>query len=136
MTVMCFVSRVIGGRGSPHDNNVLFASRTVGGRGSPHDNNVFFVHMTIMCCCFCFKSCWMKGAVHMTVMCFLFQELLEEEDSPHDSNATLKAKTLYKSCMNMSESVCLSGLLPASLSVSNVCPVSYTHLTLPTNHRV
>ena len=33
MTVICFVSRVIGGRGSPHDNNVFFASRAVGGKG-------------------------------------------------------------------------------------------------------
>ena len=33
MTVIIFVSRVIGGRGSPHDNNVFFVSRAVGGKG-------------------------------------------------------------------------------------------------------
>ena len=33
--------------------------------------------------------------------------------------------------------VCVSIYLPACLSVClSVCPVSYTHLTLPTNHRV
>ena len=34
---------------------------------------------------------------------FLFPELLEGGDNPHESNATREAKTLYKSCMNMSE---------------------------------
>ena len=33
MTIMCFVSRAVGGRGSPHDNNVFFVSRADGGRG-------------------------------------------------------------------------------------------------------
>ena len=58
MTIMCFLfQELMEEEDSPHDSNVFFVSIAVGGKDIPHDSHMFF----------CFKSCWRKRTVHMTV---------------------------------------------------------------------